>query len=395
MLTDTQIKSLKPKDKLYRKLDSQRLYIEIAVSGSKIWQQKYNWQKKETMKSLGHYPAIGLSDARRRGTELRELVREGINPKQKDNTLTMQKDTFRDMFFQWHNYKKGEWSADYSKDTIQRAECYLLPFIGSRPIDEITAPDMRDLLLKIQDKGVLDTLQKIKSIAVRVFKYSVGMGVIKANPVADLPSDIFKTKPKTHYATITDPTEIGWLLNILDKHKGSWQVGKALQLAPYMMLRPGELTKLTWKEVDFEARLIRVSEQTMKMKIPHLVPMSRQVYNTFEELSQIDTNSDYVFPSSRNRNKSITTNSLLVALDALGVPKDKLVTHGFRHMASTRLNELGFRGEVIERQLSHTDRDKIRATYNHAEYLDERKEMMQFWADYLDKLKEQHNLTSS
>jgi integrase len=254
---------------------------------------------------------------------------------------------------------------------------------------------MRDLLLKIQDKGVLDTLQKIKSIAVRVFKYSVGMGVIKTNPVADLPNDIFKTKAKKHYATITDPTEIGWLLNILDKHKGGWQVGKALQLAPYMMLRPGELTKLTWKEVDFEARLIRVSEQTMKMKMPHLVPMSKQVYNTFEELSQIDTNSDYVFPSSRNRSKSIATNSLLAALDALGVPKDKLVTHGFRHMASTRLNELGFRGEVIERQLSHTDRDKIRATYNHAEYLDERKEMMQFWADYLDKLKEQHNLTNS
>jgi len=395
MLTDTKIRNLKPRVERYKELDALGLYIVVEPSGTKVWRQRYYWQKKEDQETFGHYPEVSLHDARIARDHLKQQVRQGINPKQQYITKSIQKKTFNDMFFQWHNYKKGEWSADYSKDTIQRAECYLLPFIGSRPIDEITAPDMRDLLLKIQDKGVLDTLQKIKSIAIRVFKYSVGMGVIKANPVADLPSDIFKTKPKTHYATITDPTEIGWLLNILDKHKGSWQVGKALQLAPYMMLRPGELTKLTWKEVDFEARLIRVSEQTMKMKIPHLVPMSRQVYNTFEELRQIDTNSDYVFPSSRNRNKSITTNSLLVALDALGVPKDKLVTHGFRHMASTRLNELGFRGEVIERQLSHTDRDKIRATYNHAEYLDERKEMMQFWADYLDKLKEQHNLTNS
>jgi len=390
MLTDTQIRNLKPKDKLYRKLDAHRLYIEIAVSGSKIWQQKYNWEKKETMKSLGHYPAIGLADARKKSSELREGVREGINPKQRDNTLTKQKDTFRDMFFQWHSYKKDEWSADYSEDTIQRSECYLLPFIGDKPIDDITAPIMRDLLLQIQEKGVLDTLQKIKSIASRVFSYSVGMGVITVNPVRDLPSDIFKTKVKKHYATITDPVEIGWVLNALDKHKGSWQVGKALQLAPYMMLRPGELTKLTWKEIDFDTRLIRVSEQTMKMKTPHLVPMSSQVYDTFKELSRIDTGSDYVFPRARNRNMCIATNSLLVALDALGIPKDKLVTHGFRHMASTRLNELGFRGEVIERQLSHTDRDKIRATYNHAEYLDERREMMQYWSDYLEKLKESH-----
>jgi len=392
MLTNTKIRNLKPKDKPYREKDSHGLYITVAVSGAKTWNQRYYWEKKEKLATYGHYPEMSLLDARQARDHLKQLVRQGINPKKQNAALTTQKKTFKDMFFKWHNEKTDEWSADYAEDIIQRANCYLLPFIGSKPIDEITPPDMRKLLLQIQDKGVLDTLQKIKSIASRVFSYSVGMGVITVNPVRDLPSDIFKKKLQKHYATITDPKEIGWLLNTLDGHKGSYQVKTALMLAPYLMLRPGELTKLTWKEIDFDARLIRVCEETMKMKQTHLVPMSRQVFGIFQEVSQVETGSDFVFPSPRNRRTGITTNSLLGAIRSLGIDKETFTTHGFRHMASTRLNELGFRGDVIERQLSHTEKNKVRAAYNQAEHLEERREMMQAWADYLDKLRDDRSV---
>jgi len=387
MLTDTKIRNLKPKDRPYREKDSHGLYITVAVSGAKTWNQRYYWEKKEKLATHGHYPEMSLLDARQARDRLKQLVKQGVNPKEQSTASATKSQTFKEMFLKWHNSKKDEWSVDYAEDVTQRAKCYLLPFIGNKPIDSITPPEMRELLLKIQERGVLDTLQKVKSIASRVFSFSVGMGTIGVNPVRDLPSDIFKAKPQKNYATITDPKEIGWLLRLLDEHKGSYQVRTALLLAPYLMLRPGELTKLTWKEVDFDARLIRVSEETMKMKKPHLVPMSEQVYRVLQELSYIESGSDYVFPSPRNRRAGITTNSLLGAIRSLGIDKETFTTHGFRHMASTRLNELGFKDDVIERQLSHTDKNKIRAVYNHAEYLEERKEMMQQWSDYLGMLK--------
>jgi len=392
MLTDAEVKNLKPEKKLYRKADSHGLAIEVAISGSKIWVHRYRYQGKPTMITLGHYPIMSLLDARQARDINKQLLNEGLNPKdskkqvKSDNTSV----TFKDMFLQWHNNKKDEWSSNYADDVKQRAECYLMPFIGNKSVSEISAPEMLNILLKIQDKGVLDTLQKIKSIASRVFSYSVGMGVISVNPIRDLPSDVFKKKPNKHYATITDPQEIGQLLRILDCHKGSYQVKAALSIAPYVFLRPIELTELTWDEIDFKDKLIRINGKRMKMKKNHLIPMCPQVFNILKELSCIDTNSDFVFPSPRNKNKGITTNSLLAAIRSLGIGAEQFTTHGFRHMASTRLNELGFRDDVIERQLAHTDSNKVRATYNHAEHLEDRRIMMNEWGDYLDSLKNRY-----
>jgi integrase len=215
------------------------------------------------------------------------------------------------------------------------------------------------------------------------------MGIIEINPVRDLPLDVFKKKQNKHYATVTDPSDISWLLKTIDGHRGSYQVRASLTLAPHVFLRPGELTALTWKEVEFDTKLIRINGSRMKMKKDHLVPMSTQVFNILQDLSRVKTNSNYVFPSPRNKNKPITTNALLTAFRSLGINKEQFTTHGFRHMASTRLNELGFRGDIIERQLSHTESDKVRAAYNHADHLDERREMMQKWSNYLEKLKSQ------
>ena len=391
MLNDTQIIDFKPKDKLYRVSDSHGLCIEINPNGSKLWRHRYRFNNKATMLALGTYPEISLLDARQARDRNKQLLKQGLNPKNKkiDNYRDNPDEiSFKGMFHNWLNNKKDEWSPGYAEDTLQRANSYLLPNIGEMPIDEISSQDMLNLLLEIQDKGLLDTLQKVKGIANGVFSHSVGMGIITVNPVRDLPSDIFKRKPTQHHATITDPKEIGLLLNMLDKHIGSDEVNAALKIAPHVFLRPGVLTGLLWSEVDFQERLIRINAERMKTKKVHLVPMSTQVFTTLKNLSQINTGSDYVFPTPRNKNASITTNALLVAIRSLGIDKFTFTTDGFRHMAGIRLNELGYRTDIIELQLAHTKSNRIISADNYSNHIEERSTMMQEWSDYLIELKD-------
>jgi len=391
MLNDTQIINFKPKDKLYRVSDSHGLCIEINPNGSKLWRHRYRFNNKATMLALGTYPEISLLDARQARDRNKQLLKQGLNPKNKkiDNYRDNPDEiSFKGMFHNWLNNKKDEWTPGYAEDTLQRANSYLLPNIGKMPIDEISSPDMLNLLLEIQDKGLLDTLQKVKGIANGVFSHSVGMGIITVNPVRDLPSDIFKRKPIQHHATITDPKEIGLLLNMLDKHIGSDEVNAALKIAPHVFLRPGELTGLLWSEVDFQERLIRINAERMKTKKVHLVPMSTQVFTTLKNLSQINTGSDYVFPTPRNKNASITTNALLVAIRSLGIDKFTFTTDGFRHMAGIRLNELGYRTDIIELQLAHSKSHTIISADNHSKLIEERSTMMQEWSDHLIELKD-------
>ena len=391
MLNDAQVRNFTLRDKLYRVSDSHGLCIEITPNGSKLWRHRYRFNNKATMMSLGTYPEVSLLDARQSRDRNKQLLKKGLNPKiKKINNYSDNPDeiSFKGMFFNWFNNKKDDWTPGYAEDTLQRANLYLLPIIGKIPIDEISPPDMLKLLLEIQEKGLLDTLQKVKGIANGVFSHSVGMGIITVNPIRDLPNDIFKRKPKKHHATITDPKQIGLLLNMLENHIGSDEVNAALTIAPHVFLRPGELTGLLWSEVDFHTRLISINAERMKMKKVHLVPMSNQVLTTLKNLSQIDTGSDYVFPTPRNKNASITTNALLVAIRSLGIDKFTFTTHGFRLMASTRLNELGYRADIIELQLALTKPDTLRLAYNHEDNLEERRTMMQEWSDYLEKLKD-------
>jgi integrase len=387
MLNNTQVKNLKPKDKLYRIADSNGLAIEVNPNGSKLWRYRYRFYNKATMMTLWSYPKVSLLDARQARDNNKQLLKKGVNPQQTRAQSLGTNPTFKDMFKSWYNIKIDGWTEGYAEDTMQRANNYLMPIIGNTPIGAIKTPVMRDLLLRIQDKGLLDMILKVKGIASGVFSFSVGMGFIDVNPVRDLPNDIFKKKPNKHYATITDPKEIGWLLNKLEQHQGSFEVHSALLLAPHLFVRPGELTGLLWSEVDFDAKLIRISAKRMKMEKQHIVPMSKQVLKVLQNLSNVNSDSEYVFPSQRDRSVSITTASLLASIRRLDIGKDKFTTHGFRHMASTRLNELGYRGDLIELQLAHTQSNKVRAAYNHAEYLDERRDMIQAWSDYLDKLR--------
>ena len=246
MLTDIKIRNLKSKDKLYRIADSHGLTLEINPNGSKLWRHRFRFNTKATMMSLGNYPEVSLLDARQYRDSNKQLIKEGINPVQEKLVHSTYKKTFKDVFDAWIDNKKDELSDDYVEDTIQRAKNYLIPEIGNLPIEEIKSPNMRNLLLKIQEKGLLDTVRKVKGIANGVFSYSVGMGLISVNPVRDLPNDIFQKPSKNHYATLTNPKDISWLLNKLDKHNGSYEVNTALILAPHVFLRPGELTGLLW-----------------------------------------------------------------------------------------------------------------------------------------------------
>ena len=395
MLTDTKVRNLKPQDKLYRVADSHGLAIEVNPNGSKLWRHRFRYNNKATMMSLGSYQMVSLLEARQKRDSNKQLLSQSINPARVQSKIDTTKSTFQEMFEQWIENKRDEWSSGYIEDTQQRANNYLIPTLGKLPIEDIKSPDMRNFLLKIQSSGKLDMLQKVKGIANGVFKYSVGMGVISVNPVRDLPNEIFKKKPVRHYASITDPKEIGILLDKLEEYNGSYEVNNALKLAPHLFLRPSELTGLLWSEVDFDEKIIRIGEERMKMKRTHLVPMSKQVLGMILKLSKFNTKSLYVFPGPRNINKSITPDSLRLAIRRLGIDKDTFTTHSFRSMASTRLNELNYRADVIEMQLAHAEGNKIRGAYNHAQYLPERVKLMQDWSNYLDKLQNKSSVSPS
>jgi len=390
-LTNTQIKNLKPKKKISRKLDGNGLYIEVAVSGTKTWIHRYSFNKKSTMRVLGHYDDMSLENARIELIDDKKLLRKGINPKdikgKKASKNLVSISSFESVFNEWHEVRRKSLSKEYVKDIAERANNYLFPYIGSVPINQISTPDMIRILKKMDDKGVLDTLSKVRGIASMVFGYAIGVGLIDRNPTTDIPKNIFTPKKKKHYAFTSKPDELGKILRSIDSDKGTYQVNAALNLLPHVFLRPIELCGLGWDEVDFDNKIIRIKAERMKMEKEHIVPMSTQVYSALIYVRAINSDSSYVFPSPNDKNKHISTNAIRLLLRKSGVEKDKLTPHGFRHVASTLLNELGYRPDIIERQLSHADSNSIRDAYNKAYYLNERKKMMQDYSDYLDKQK--------
>ncbi len=387
-LTDTKVKNLKPKNKVYRELDRNGLYIEIATSGSKIWRHRYTLNKKSTMISLGYYPEVSLSKARIACESNKQLLRKGLNPQQCEKDKSNANLTFNTAFFEWHENMKTSWTPDYSDDTLQMIKKHLLPYIGNNLVTSLDPQIMLKTLKKIEEKDLIPTLKKIKSVASRVFRYCVGKGVINTDPTRDLlGAGMFKTKKVTHHATITNPKEIGRLLRIIDSYSWSNEVSMALKIAPHIFLRPCEVAGLLWDEIDFDDKLIRISAERMKMDRDHLIPMSPQVLTMLKNIHQVEANSEFVFPSPRTSKRSIVPESLRSALRSLGLKNEDFTTHGFRAMASTRLNELGFRNDLIELQLAHKEKNKVRAAYNHAEYLDDRRKMLTYWSTYLFELK--------
>ena len=404
MLSHAVLKNLQPKDKLYRKTDSNGLLIEVKPSGVKVWRYRYRYPAggKETMISLGEYPRVSLKEARQLRDEARRLLDSGLNPKDhlfkqaedEAGEVIENKPLFSAVYEEWLALHDAEWSPGYALDLDQRCRGHLLPYIGHLPIDEITASVMLDTFKRIEARGTLNMLKKVRGYAGRVFRFGVGMGYCDRDPTRDLPNDVFRRETPKNFAHTIDPKRLGEILRAIDSYGGYYSTKRALQIMPYLFLRPAsELLQLQWGFFDWDQDLIILPAELMKKRREHVVPMARQVKAFFAEMFETRRlDMDWVFPSSFANGRPISETALRKGLVSVGVDRSEQVPHGFRHTASTLLNEAGWDYDAIERQLAHLDTNRVRGTYNKAQYMDKRRKMMQWWADYLDDLKSKDSL---
>lgn len=394
-LTDLSIKNAKPREKAYKLTDGGGLYVLVKPQGGKLWRMKYYFGGTERLLALGQYPHLSIAKARRKWEKAKELLAQGIDPNMEKKEIKAIKaveqahnlNTFELIAREWFSKFSTGWSTSNKKKVLARLVNDIFPFLGNSPITEIKAPGLLEALRKIENRGAVETAHRALSDCSRIFRYAIATGRAERDPAADLRGAIPPAE-KTHFATIIDPKEIRQLLLAIDEYRGrGYVVSYALALVPLLFLRHVELRELEWQEVNFEKEEIRIPAIRMKMNSDHIVPLSRQSMQILKELYPYTCNSKYVFPGFSNKGKPISEGAMRNALRSIGYKSGKMTIHGFRHMASTLLNEMGYNRDWIERQLSHGDRNIIRATYNYAEYLPERRKMMQAWANYLDGLR--------
>ncbi|MFZ5635616.1 MAG: tyrosine-type recombinase/integrase [Pseudomonadota bacterium] len=385
-LTDTAIRNTKPGEKDMKLFDGGGLYLLIKPTGARWWRLKYRFDGREKLLSLGVYPTITLRDARERRDAAKRLIAHGTDPSiQRQAAKAELADTFEAVAREWFAKQAPGWAPSHADKVLRRMELYLFPWIGSRPVGKITAPELLSCLRRVESRGKLDTALRAKQNAGQVFKYAIATGRAERDPSADLRGAL-APPVRSHYATITDPTKVGALLRALDGYAGTLPVACALKLAPLVFTRPGELRKAEWAEFDLDGGQWRIPAARMKSRTPHLVPLSAQAVAILRELWPLTGRGRYLFPS-RDGKGHVSENTLNAALRRLGYERGDFTAHGFRAMASTLLNEQGWSRDAIERQLAHGERDKVRAAYNHAQHLPERHRMMQAWADDLDRLR--------
>lgn len=392
MLTDTEIRGLKPREKPYKRTDGRGLYVIVNPSGSLWWRFKYHYVGREKLLSLGTYPDTSLKLAREKRDQARQLLAKDIDPSAKRQAeKTARTNTMSAIAEEWFRAgcpggKNRRLKATTIDQLRQRFDKYLKPRLGASPIAIITVQNLRSVLLKIQDSGTLETAHRVRALAERIFRFAISTGRADRNIAGDLRGTLAAVAT-SHFAAITEPEKIGALLRAINGYQGQPSVMYALRLAPYVFVRPGELRGAQWSEIDLNTATWVIPEARMKMGRPHTVPLSKQVLSILKDLQEITGEGDLLFPGLRSRSRPISDNSLNAALRRLGYAKTEMTAHGFRTMASTRLHELGFDTGDIELQLAHIDRNQIRAAYNRAQRLTERRKMMQRWADYLDRLR--------
>ncbi len=390
-LSDVRIRNAKAKKKSYKLSDGRGLYLLVTAGGSKYWRFDFSFTGKRKTMSLGVYPDVSLRKVRARHQDARTLLADGINPMQEKRRVKQRKDimeasTFKAVSLELVKQKSSKLSPKYVKTIETRLSTYIFPFIGELPISEITAPDLLNALRRIETTGKLETCNRIKRLCGEVFRYGIATGRCDRDPAADLKGALATGKVK-HMATITTPKDIAALLRAIDGYSGHFVTQSALQFIPLVFVRPGELRHAEWSEVDFSGKVWRIPAEKMKMKSAHIVPLSNQAIRILKSIYQLTGQGKYIFPSMRTDIRPMSENTINAALRRLGYSKDEMTGHGFRAMASTNLNEQGWSPDVIERQLAHAEKNSVRAAYNHAEYLPERKKMMQAWANCLDGLK--------
>ncbi|MEW5787249.1 MAG: integrase arm-type DNA-binding domain-containing protein [Pseudomonadota bacterium] len=393
-LSDTAIRNAKPEGKPRKLADEKGLFLLVTPKGSggKWWRFKYRFGGKEKLLSLGTYPEVSLKAAREGRDEARRLLAEGIDPGEHRKATKAMKDdraanSFEAVAREWFSKYAPTWAAGHAEKIIRRLERDLFPWIGGRPIAEITAPDLLACLRRIEERGAVETSHRAKQNAGQVFRYAIATGRAERDPSADLRGALTPWKPQ-HYPAITDPKDIAPLLRSIESFTGTLPVKTALHLAPLLLVRPGELRQAEWVEFDLESATWNIPAERMKTRVAHMVPLPRQAVAALQTLHPLTGHNRFIFPGVRDHAHPMSENTVNMALRRMGYPKEVMTGHGFRAMARTVLDEvLGFRPDWIEHQLAHAVRDPNGRAYNRTAHLKQRREMLQAWADYLDTIK--------
>lgn len=388
-LTDTQIRKAKPDSKPRKLSDSGGLYLHVMPSGGKLWRWAYRFEGKQKLMALGSYPEVSLADARERHASARRLLASGIDPMaQRKAEKTANRDTnepsFREVAVKWHEHWKDGNSTHHVKATWSRLESNVFPAFGHVAITEIEAPQIVVMVKAIQDRGKLDIAKRALETTGQIFRYAVAHGHAKRNPAADIkPGDILKSRQKVNHARV-DAKELPALLRSIEVYQGKHVTRLAMKLMAMTFVRTSELIAAKWEEFDLEAARWDIPAERMKMKTPHIVPLSKQALEILTLLKQLTGSSELVFPGERDPKKPMSNNTILFALKRMGYGGE-MTGHGFRGVASTILHERGYDHQHIELQLAHAPRNAVSAAYNHALYLEPRTKMMQAWSDFLEQ----------
>ncbi len=393
-LSDVTARKANPKEKPYKLADGGGMYLEVMPNGSKYWRLKYRFAGKEKRLALGVYPDVPLALARQWRDEARKLLAQGVDPAEHKKAVKAAgaesaANSFEVIAREWFGKFSTKWTKGHADKIIQRLERDIFPWMGGRPVAEITPPELLAVLRRIEARGALETAHRALANVQNVFAYAVATGRAQRNPAPDLKGALPPYRRDKHFAAITEPAKIGELMRAIAGYSGGIVTRCALQLSPYVMLRPGEVRNAQWCEIDLEAALWTIPAERMKMREPHLVPLSRQVIEILRGIQPLTGHGKYVFPGERDHNRPMSDNAVRSALRRLGYGNDEITPHGFRAMASTALDNLGYDTKLIERQLAHEEPNKVKAAYKRElwkMYLPERRKMMQEWADYLDAL---------
>lgn len=387
-LTDLEIRRSKPREKPYTLNDGNGLSLLVESNGSKGWRFRYRFDGKPKMLSLGTYPLISLTDARQKRDEAKKLVITGINPsevrkREKQDRQTEIGNTFEAIAREWYEKRFDRWSASYAEEMIKTFEIDVFPYIGNRPIAEIKPMELMGVLSLLDERGATEKLRKVRQRCGEVWRYAIVTGRAEYNPAPDLVS-AFAPHKKEHYAFLKSD-ELPEFFRVLNTYSGSFLVKTAMRLQVLTGLRPGELRQAEWTEIDFEKKIWEVPAERMKKRRPHCVPLPDQAIYLLEQLKPITGQYRYIFPGRIHHSKPISEMALNVLIRRIGYA-GRVTGHGFRHTMSTILHEQGYNTAWIEMQLAHVDKNSIRGTYNHAQYLDGRREMLQWYADMIDGL---------
>lgn len=391
-LNDFTIKNKKSADKPFKMADEKGLFLLVHPKGSKYWRFKYSILGKEKLLAFGVYPEVSLAEARIQRDEARKHLANGVDPSalkkaSKQAAIIASENSFQAIAQEWYVKHSVRWVPSHHLKIIRRLERDVFPWIGARPIAQITAPEFLTVLRRVESRGALDTAHRIHQTCGQIFRYAVATGRAERNPTSDLRGALPPVQGNS-FAAIIEPHKLGQLLRAMDGYEGSFITKCALRLAPLLFVRPGELRQAEWSEINLDVAEWNIPAQKMKMRQPHLVPLAKQAVLILQELRPLTGGGQYVFPCVRTQHRPMSDNTVNAALKRLGYDSTEVTAHGFRATARTLLDEvLNFRPDVIEHQLAHTVKDPNGRAYNRTTHLDIRRNMMQKWADYLDGLK--------